>query len=49
MTYQFQLFEWGHYNLGKLHGCLEVMSGSWDVHDYATCWCTPLWKFSHEV
>jgi hypothetical protein len=36
MTEQFQLCEWGHCHLGKLH-CLEIMSGSWDAPDYPTC------------
>jgi hypothetical protein len=30
----FQLCEWGHCHLGKLHHCSE-MSGSWDARDYS--------------
>jgi hypothetical protein len=41
MTEQFQLCEWGHCHLGKLHSCSE-MSGSWDAPDYPTCPSTPL-------
>jgi hypothetical protein len=29
-------------NLGKLHCCLEIMSGSWDAPDYPICPYTPL-------
>jgi hypothetical protein len=41
MTEQFQVCEWGHHRLGKLHHCSE-MSGSWDAPDYPTCPCSPL-------
>jgi hypothetical protein len=34
---EFQLCEWGHYRLGKLHHCSEITSGSWDAPDYPTC------------
>jgi hypothetical protein len=33
MTEQFQLCEWEHCHLGKVHHCSE-MSGSWDACDY---------------
>jgi hypothetical protein len=36
MTEQFQLCEWGHCRLAKLHRCLEIMFGSWDSPDYPT-------------
>jgi hypothetical protein len=36
MTEHFQLCEWGHCRLGKLHRCLEITSGSWDAPDYPT-------------
>jgi hypothetical protein len=42
MSKQFQLGEWGHCRLGKLHRCWEVTSESWDAHDYPTCPRTPL-------
>jgi hypothetical protein len=41
MTEQFQLCEWGHCHLGKLHRCSEIMSGSWDAPDYPACQYTP--------
>jgi hypothetical protein len=28
ITEQFQLCEWGHWHLGELHHCSEIMSGS---------------------
>jgi hypothetical protein len=31
MTAQFQMCEWGHCCLGKLHHCSEIMPGSWDM------------------
>jgi hypothetical protein len=42
MTEQFQLLEWGHYRLGKLHHCSAITSGSWDAPDHPTSPCTPL-------
>jgi hypothetical protein len=36
MTEQFQLCEWEHCHLGKLHRCLEITSRSWYVPDYPT-------------
>jgi hypothetical protein len=37
MTKQFQLCEWGHGRLGKLHRCPKITSGSLDTPDYPTC------------
>jgi hypothetical protein len=34
ITEQFQLCERGHCQLGKLHHCSEIMSGSWDAPLY---------------
>jgi hypothetical protein len=42
MTEQFQLCEWGHCHLRKLHHHLEITSGSWDASDYPTWPHTPL-------
>jgi hypothetical protein len=42
MTEQFQLCEWGHIQLGKLHHYTEIMSGSWNPTDYPTYPCIPL-------
>jgi hypothetical protein len=42
MTKQFQLCEWGHCRLGKLHRCSEITPGSWDAPDYSTCPRIPL-------
>jgi hypothetical protein len=36
MTEQFQLCEWGHCRLGKLHRFSEMTSGLWDAPDYPT-------------
>jgi hypothetical protein len=41
MTEQFQLCEWGHCRLGKLHRCSEITSGSLDAPDYRTYSRTP--------
>jgi hypothetical protein len=42
VTEQFQLCEWGHCGLGKLHRCSEITPGLWDSPDYPTCPLTPL-------
>jgi hypothetical protein len=42
MTEQFQLCEWGHCHLGKLHLFSEITYESWDAPDYPTCPRTPL-------
>jgi hypothetical protein len=34
MTEQFQMYEWGHGHLGKVHHCSEITSRSWDAPDY---------------
>jgi hypothetical protein len=34
MTKQFQLCEWGHFLLGKLHCCSRITSGSCDAPNY---------------
>jgi hypothetical protein len=47
MTEQFQLCEWGHCRLGKLHSCSEITSRSWDAPDYPTSPSIPLQKFGH--
>jgi hypothetical protein len=33
MTEQFQLCERGHLHLGKLHRCLDITFGTWDLPD----------------
>jgi hypothetical protein len=42
MTEQFQLCEWGHWCLEKLHRCSDIMSGSLAALDYPTCPRSPL-------
>jgi hypothetical protein len=37
MTEQFQVCEWGHYHLARLHRCSEITPGSWDALDNSTC------------
>jgi hypothetical protein len=46
MTEQFQLCEWEHCHIGKLHR--SEMSGSWDAPDYPTCPRTTLQYFDRE-
>jgi hypothetical protein len=41
ITEQFQVREWGHCRLGKLHRCSEITSGLLDEPDYTTCPRTP--------
>jgi hypothetical protein len=36
MSEQFQLCEWGHCHLEKLHRCSKITSGSRDAPDYTT-------------
>jgi hypothetical protein len=33
MTEEFQLCEWGHNRLGKLHHYSKITSGTWDAPD----------------
>jgi hypothetical protein len=42
MTEQFQLCEWRHFLLGKMHHSSEITSGSWNAPDYPKCPSTPL-------